>query len=82
MPRVTVSVDGLRRSIAKSFNKLVEIRLEFVKDRDGLDYDEAETLRDLRQDLATLMLLYSEDPADLMSELDPDQLLVEIPDEA
>ncbi len=74
---MTVSMDGLRKHIAASFNHLVKLRLKC--DRDGLDPDELEALTGLRQNLATLMLIYSEDPQDLMSELDPDQLLIDLP---
>lgn len=58
---LTVSMDGLRRNLARSYNDLVETLAYAYKHDHQIDREEiAEHLRELRQDIAILHCVYDE----------------------
>jgi len=68
--KINVSLDGLRRTIARGFNNV----LRTVNDGEiweKLDETDKEAWHELRQHLAFLLLCNGDE----MTELDPDQLL-------
>jgi hypothetical protein len=60
---MTVSVDGLRRNLARAYGKAVS----------GFHMDNREEIKigldDLRQMIGAFMCMYSDDPADLMTNM-------------
>ena len=63
MAEMTVSMDGLRRSLGNAFNHTV------VGYRSGMKDMTKKGLEDMRQMIVALMCVYSPDPDDMMSDL-------------
>jgi len=67
---MTVSVDGLRRNLARAYEKTIE---GFREVTEGRDLDDFETLKDglddLRQMIGALFCIYSPNPDDLMTDM-------------
>jgi hypothetical protein len=67
---VKVSMDGLRRNLARAYCQTIEGFRETIE---GRDIDDFATLRegldDMRQMIAALMCVYSDDPEDLMTNM-------------
>jgi hypothetical protein len=78
---MTVSLDGLRINVARSFNKLAAAVIYSDRAWSDAEDDEREAWHELRMHIAFLLLVYHEDPSIGFSQLDPDELLVDFPEE-
>jgi hypothetical protein len=82
---MTVSMDGLRRSLARAYSETVEGFREVVESRDIEEFSKLkEGLDDMRRMIGALMCVFSEDPEDRMTDMvdEADKLPWASPDEA
>jgi hypothetical protein len=80
-----VSVDGLRRNMARAYNKAIDGYQYAIECHDGDDFETLkEGLDELRQMIGGLMCVYSDDPEDLMTNMadEADKLFYADPEDA